>query len=192
MTPGSRNTSICHQRMWFILGLMGVDVSLHIHTDVWWKWRTLIIRAEWFRILITSSLYTGCFLSGRSWTDFPADGDRVAHWRDPPHMRNHTFYYVMLPGSSPCEIHPCISSPWLPSVHEIKAANALFYHFYCAVVHVFVVTRAAVPYWSNGPSFNAFKWKKKRKRNVLMHSAAHGYEGIKLRSVTSLEADTSK
>lgn len=154
---GSRKTSMCHQRMWFILGLMGADTSLHIHTDVWWKWRTLIIRAEWLRILITCSLYTDCFLLGWSGTDFLADGDGVAHWRDPPRMRNHTFHYVMLPGSSPCGIHPCISSPWLPSMQEIKAASALFYNFNCAVVHSFVITRAAVPYWPNGPSFNALK-----------------------------------
>lgn len=121
---GSRKTSTCHQRMWFILGLMRVDTSLHIHTDVCWKWRTLIIRAEWLRTLITCSLYTACFLSEWSWTDFPADGDRVARWRDPPHMRNHTFHYVMLAGNSPCEIHPCVSSPWLPSMQEIKVEKS--------------------------------------------------------------------
>lgn len=55
---GSSKTSICHQRMWFILGLMGADTSLQIHTDVWWKWRAFITRAEWLLILITCSLYT--------------------------------------------------------------------------------------------------------------------------------------
>lgn len=150
---------------------MRVDTSLHIHTDVCWKWRTLIIRAEWLRILITCSLYTACFLSEWSWTDFPADRDRVAHWRDPPHMRNHTFHYVMLAGDSPCEIHPCVSSPWLPPMQEIKVEKAALFSFLLHTVHAFVVTRAAVPYWSNGPSFNALKRGEKKRLCVQQLTA---------------------
>lgn len=58
-----------------------------------------------------------------------------------------------------------------PSLHFItltsiragdQSGKCAFYHFYWAVVDAFVVTYAAVPYWPDGLSFNALKWRKKK------------------------------
>lgn len=165
--------------MWFILGLMGADTSLHIHTDVRWKWRALIIRVERLQIVITRSLYTDCFLSGWSRTDFPADGEGVACWRDPPHMRNHTF--------SLCPATRYLTS-WNPSLHFIALSpggaedqrdKPLL------VVYCHVRSRAVLAERSE------YK-RSKVAENTLMRSAARDCGGIKPRSVPSLEADTSK
>lgn len=168
---------------------MGTDTSLLIHTDVWWKWRTLIVGAEWLRILIIRPLCTVFCQDGAE--QMSQQIGTESHAGETLLTRETTpFIMLCCRGVPLAESTPCVSSPWFPFVQRQQKSQQQMHllSFPLGSCACFVVTHAAVPYWPNGLSVNALKWPKTKTKQAYGFSC----EGMRLRSVSSLKADTSK
>lgn len=113
---------------------MAADTSAFIFIQMFGeKWRTLIIRAEWLRILITCSLYTDLFSVGMKLNRFPSGRGRSCTLARPSsyvkshfslcHATRGVHLVESMPAFHYPDFHPCRRLKWKKRSFIISTAQ---------------------------------------------------------------------